>query len=101
MASKPVVRKQLLERGGHVDLAHPSIGLRRHDPELSAGEVDIAPAQVERLADPQPSQDQNRKQWLAAAAVASALLFVHLCGGLQQGRNLFGLQESARRLGLP
>jgi hypothetical protein len=37
VASKPVVRKQLLEGGGHVDLADPGVGLCLHHPELALG----------------------------------------------------------------
>lgn len=69
-----------MQRGSQIDLADPRLGLRRRDPQAARVEIHVPPAQIKRLADPQPRQRQSGEQRTAAASVALSRVGVDLPG---------------------
>jgi hypothetical protein len=59
--SRLVARKLLAQRRQQIDLAYPRVGLRRPHPQAAASQIDVAPANRERLADPQAGERERRE----------------------------------------
>nr|WP_272476194.1 hypothetical protein [Baekduia alba] len=98
-ATTGLVREQLVaEDGPDVDLAVAAgIGLRLADRDAAAGEVDIAPTQLARLADAEPREDERGDQ-RAPARRPCTLRRVDLARRLQERGDVLGGVEVHRPL---
>ncbi|HWH92904.1 MAG TPA: hypothetical protein VNT03_03505 [Baekduia sp.] len=85
---------QLVAQRGHErHPAHAGVGLRAGDAQPATGEVDVAPAQAEGLADAQAAEDQRGEHGPAQAGVAVGAvvrLRVELRGRGEQRLDLLG-----------
>ncbi|HEX5714212.1 MAG TPA: hypothetical protein VFX85_12950 [Solirubrobacterales bacterium] len=86
--------KRLVQRGEEVNLAHPGVRLGVRDPEAACRQIDIAPPEGERLADPQAAERQGCEEGAARSRQSvAASLSVEFSGGIQQRDDLLGSVE--------
>jgi hypothetical protein len=89
-----VDRQLLAQRRKQIDLADPGVRLRVRDPQPPGGQIDIAPAQIKRLADPQPRERQSCQQRPARRRPpVHPRLGVKLAAGVEQRDDLLRTVE--------
>ena len=82
--------------GRSVDLARPGVGLGLAHAQPAAGEVDVAPAQREQLAEAQAGEGERGEDRPPRQPAIATRLAVELAGGVEQRLDVLGAVEIRR-----